>query len=43
MLGRLWQVMVRDINRVQQLFVLLMAAYNLTRMCPLGELGLQGA
>ena len=36
--GRMRQVMVRGIKKVDQLFVLAMAAYNLTRMRTLAEL-----
>ena len=36
--GRMRQVMVRGIERVDQMFVLTMAAYNLTRMRSLGQL-----
>lgn len=35
--------MVRVIQRVDQVFVLTMAAYNLTRMRSLGEIRLQAA
>ena len=35
------QVMVRGIKRVDQMFVLTMAAYNLTRMRTLGPIHLQ--
>ena len=41
--GRMRQVMVRGLKRVDQIFVLTMAAYNLTRMRTLGELRLQAA
>ena len=37
------QVMVRGIKRVDQMFVLTMAAYNLVRMRTLGQIRLQGA
>ena len=37
------QVMVRGIERVDQMFVLTMAAYNLTRMRSLGQLRAQWA
>ena len=36
------QVMVRGLERVDQLFVLTMAAYNLTRMRTLGQIRLLG-
>ena len=35
--------MVRGIKRVDQMFVLTMAAYNLTRMRSLGQIRLHGA
>ena len=38
--GRIRQVMVRGLERVDQLFVLTMAAYNLTRMRTLGKIRL---
>jgi transposase len=41
--GQLQQVMVRGLKKVDQLFVLNMAAYNLVRMRSLGQLRLQGA
>lgn len=41
--GGIRQVMVRGIKRVDQMFVLTMAAYNLVRMRTLGQLRLQGA
>jgi hypothetical protein len=41
--GRMRQVMVRGLKRVDQMFVLTMAAYNLTRMRTLGEIRLQTA
>ena len=41
--GRMRRVMVRRLKRVDQIFVLTMAAYNLTRMRTLGELRLQAA
>ena len=41
--GRMRQVMVRGLKRVDQIFVLTMAAYNLTRMRTLGEIRLQAA
>lgn len=39
---RIRQVMVRGLERVDQMFVLTMAAYNLTRMRTLGQILLQG-
>jgi len=39
--GNIRQVMVRGIEKVDQMFVLTMAAYNLTRMRTLGEIRLQ--
>ena len=39
--GRMRQVMVRGLRRVDQMFVLTMAAYNLTRMRSLGKIRLQ--
>ena len=39
--GRIRQVMVRGLKRVDQMFVLTMAAYNLTRMRSLGKIRLQ--
>ena len=41
--GRIRQVMVRGLRRVDQIFVLTMAAYNLTRMRTLGKIRLQTA
>lgn len=41
--GRIRQVMVRGLKRVDQNFVLTMAAYNLTRMRTLGEIRLETA
>ena len=41
--GGIRQVMVRGLERVDQMFVLTMAAYNLTRMRTLGQIRLQGA
>ena len=35
--GRIRQVMVRGLKRVDQIFVLTMAAYDLTRMRTLGK------
>lgn len=40
--GRVRQVMVRGLKKVDQLFVLTMAAFNLTRMRTLGKVRLQG-
>ena len=40
--GRIRQVMERGLQRVDQMFVLTMAAYNLTRMRTLGQIRLQG-
>jgi hypothetical protein len=40
-IGRVRQVMVRGIKRVDQVFVLTMAAYNLTRMRSLEKIRLQ--
>lgn len=40
-MGRMRQVMVRGLKRVDQMFVLTMAAYNLTRMRTLGQIRLQ--
>ena len=40
--GRIRQVMVRGLERVDQLFVLTMVAYNLTRMRTLGQIRLPG-
>jgi transposase len=40
--GPIRQVMVRGLERVDQVFVLTMAAYNLTRMRTLGEIRLLG-
>ncbi len=39
--GRIRQVMVRGLERVDQMFVLTMAAYNLTRMRTLGQIRVQ--
>ena len=39
--GRIRQVMVRGLQRVDQMFVLTMTAYNLTRMRTLGQIRLQ--
>ena len=39
--GRIRQVMVRGLERVDQMFVLTMAAYNLTRMRTLGQIRLK--
>ena len=41
--GRIRQVMVRGLKKVDQIFVLTMAAYNLTRMRTLGQIRLQAA
>ena len=41
--GRIRQVMVRGLKKVDQVFVLTMAAYNLTRMRTLGKIRLQAA
>ena len=41
--GPIRQVMVRGLKKVDQLFVLTMAAYNLTRMRTLAELRPEGA
>jgi transposase len=41
--GRIRQVMVRGLKKVDQMFVLTMAAYNLTRMRTLGKIRLQTA
>ena len=41
--GNIRQVMVRGLKRVDQMFVLTMAAYNLVRMRTLGQLRPQGA
>jgi transposase len=41
--GGIRQVMVRGLERVDQMFVLTMAAYNLTRMRTLGQLRVAGA
>jgi transposase len=41
--GRIRQVMVRGLKKVDQTFVLTMAAYNLTRMRTLGRIRLQTA
>ena len=40
--GRIRQVMVRGLERIDQMFVLTMTAYNLTRMRTLGQIRLQG-
>lgn len=42
-IGRIRQVMVRGLAKVDQVFVLNMAAYNLVRMRTLGKLRLEGA
>ena len=41
--GGIRQVMVRGLKRVDQMFVLTMAAYNLVRMRTLGQIRLEGA
>ena len=41
--GRMRQVMVRGLQKVDQMFVLTMAAYNLTRMRSLGQIRPQAA
>lgn len=41
--GNIRQVMVRGLRKVDQLFVLTMAGYNLTRMRTLGQIRVQGA
>jgi transposase len=41
--GRIRQVMVRGLKKVDQIFVLTMTAYNLTRMRSLGKIRLQAA
>ncbi len=40
--GPIRQVMVRGLDKVDQLFVLTMTAYNLTRMRTLGAIRMQG-
>jgi Transposase DDE domain len=42
-IGGMRQVMVRGVHKVDQMFVLTMAAYNLTRMRSLGQVRLQSA
>jgi IS5 family transposase len=42
-IGQIRQVMVRGLRKVDQLFVLNMATYNLVRMRSLGQVRLQGA
>ena len=42
-IGQVRQVMVRGIARVDQMFVLNMAAYNLVRMRTLGQIRPEGA
>ena len=42
LIGPMRQVMVRGLDKVDQLFVLTMAAYKLTRMRGLGQIRLQG-
>ena len=39
--GRMRQVMVRGLDKVDQMFVLTMSAYNLTRLRTLGSVRLQ--
>ena len=41
--GSMRQVMVRGLQRMEQMFVLTMAAYNLVRMRTLGQIRLRGA
>ncbi|WP_206193373.1 transposase, partial [Xanthomonas citri] len=41
LIGRIRQVMVRGLDKVDQIFVLNMTAYNLVRMRTLGQLRLQ--
>ena len=41
--GRLRQVVERGLKRVDQMFVLTMAAYNLTRMRTLGQIRMRAA
>ena len=41
--GRMRQVMVRGLKKVDQMFVLTMAVYNLVRMRTLGKIRPQGA
>lgn len=41
--GPIWQVMVREIKKVDELFVLTMATYNLVRMRKLAKVGLKTA
>ena len=43
MIGGIRQVMVRGLRKVDQMFVLNMAAYNLVRMRSLGQIRPQGA
>ena len=40
--GHMRQVLVRGIKKVDQMFVLTMAGYNLTRLRNLGQIRLQG-
>ena len=40
--GHMRQVLVRGIKKVDQMFVLTMAGYNLTRLRSLGQIRLQG-
>lgn len=41
--GHMRQVLVRGLEKVDQMFVLTMTAYNLTRLRTLGQVRLQGA
>jgi hypothetical protein len=40
-IGPIWQVMVRGIKKVDQLFLMTMTAYNLVRMRTLGQIRLE--
>jgi hypothetical protein len=42
-IGPIRQVMVRGINKVDQVFMMAMTAYNLVRMRSLGQVRLEGA
>ena len=42
-IGPIRHVMVRGLKKVDQIFVLKMAAYSLTRMRTLGQVGLQAS
>lgn len=42
-IGPIRQVMVRGLHRADQMFMLTMTAYNLTRMRTLGKMRLQSA